>query len=526
MPPLQRVQVSEEQDGIFRRLRADYPYFAARCLKIRAKSGELQPFLFNGVQDYVHQRLEQQKQRSGRVRALVLKARQEGVSTYVAGRFYHQASTRHGVTVFILTMEQDATDQIFGIVDRFHRHNVGLIAPTTGAANAKSLYFPRFESGYSVGTAGSKSVGRSRTITLFHGSEVAFFPNAKEHVAGALQTVPDLDGTEIVLESTANGIGGVFHEKWQEAESGASEYEAIFCPWWWMTDYQRPPPIGFEITEEEEDYAKLYGLTVPQMVWRRMKLAELGDPALFASEYPANASEAFQSTGHDAFIPSTLVLAARKRSCEAIGSLIVGVDPARYGDDSFAIAWRQGRRVLKVERRYKLGTIDGANWVKTIIDRDKPARVFVDLGNTGGGIVDVLHDWGGAYEKLVTGVNFGAAPQEPTIYTGKGEVIPGPRNRRSEMWMRSKAWLADEGGADIPDEDSLQADAIAPAYRYDARQFIVLESKEDIRKRGLRSPDGWDAVALTFAEPVKSRLEEAEAGGRWKRRTLASLWGR
>jgi hypothetical protein len=70
------------------------------------------------------------------------------------------------------------------------------------------------------------------------------------------------------------------------------------------------------------------------------------------------------------------------------------------------------------------------------------------------------------------------------------------------MWWNSRDWLADELGADIPDLDSLQADACGPGYKYDANQMVLLESKEDMRKRGVRSPDEWDAVALTFAEPV------------------------
>jgi hypothetical protein len=75
-------------------------------------------------------------------------------------------------------------------------------------------------------------------------------------------------------------------------------------------------------------------------------------------------------------------------------------------------------------------------------------------------------------------------------------------NRRAEMWMRSKAWLGDPAGAQIPDSDSLQADGCGPSYRYDSHTRLVLESKEDMRRRGQQSPDEWDAVALTFAEPV------------------------
>ena len=87
----------------------------------------------------------------------------------------------------------------------------------------------------------------------------------------------------------------------------------------------------------------------------------------------------------------------------------------------------------------------------------------------------------------------------------EGKAIPGPRNRRSEMWMLSRDWLTDPAGVDIPDLDSLQADACGPGYHYDSNQRLLLESKEQMRAPGVRSPDEWDAVALTFAEPVSPR---------------------
>ena len=73
--------------------------------------------------------------------------------------------------------------------------------------------------------------------------------------------------------------------------------------------------------------------------------------------------------------------------------------------------------------------------------------------------------------------------------------------------MRSRDWLIEPGGADIPDDDSLQADACAPRYHYNSNSFLLIESKEAMRKRGLRSPDEWDAIALTFAEPVETPQE-------------------
>ena len=488
-----------------RLLRDDFPIYARECLKIRTKGGQIKPLELNRAQRYVHERLEEQKARTGKVRALLLKARQQGFSTYIGGRYYWRSSLNRGLRVFILTHEQDATDNLFEMVGRYHEHSP--LKPSTGASSAKELLFDRLDSGYSVGTAGSKAVGRSKTIQLFHGSEVAFWPNAPTHFAGVVQAIPDLPGTEIVLESTANGVGGEFHERWQQAEAGIGDYIAIFVPWFWSDEYRRDAPDGFTLDDEEAEYAETYGLTDDQMAWRRAKLAELKDPLLFKQEYPATAAEAFQNTGHDSFIKPEAVLAARKATCSAIGPKVAGADPARFGDDRFSIAIRQGRKLLKLESRAKLDVVQGANWCRQVIDEHKPKRMFVDVGGLGAGTVDILRSWGAPYDRIVQPVNFGGEPYEPNPKGPDGKPMAGPRNRRAEMWSKSKEWLDDPGGADIPDQDSLQADACGPSYRYDVNQRLLLESKEDMRRRGVRSPDEWDAIALTFAEPVNDASE-------------------
>jgi hypothetical protein len=492
---------SESRLESLRRLRVDLPLYAQKCLRIRTKTGSTVALIFNLAQRYIHERLEAQRQETGKVRALLLKGRQQGASTYIGARFYHRAALRRGLHVYILTHEQDATNNLFGMVERFHRHNP--LKPSTGASNAKELIFDRLDSGYSVGTAGAAETGRSKTVQLFHGSEAAFWKNARSHFAGVVQTIPDLPDTEVILESTGNGIGGEFHERWQQAEAGIGDYIAIFVPWFWSPEYRREVAADFRLNDEEQAYADAYGLDIEQMAWRRAKIAELKDPLLFKQEYPATAAEAFQTTGHDSFIKPDRVLAARKNVVEGIGPLVGGGDPARFGDDRFALAWRRGRKVEEVESRNKLDTVQGANWIKQEIDRRKPARMFIDLGGTGAGVVDILHSWGAPYDRIVVGVNFGGEPMEPVEFTDDGTKVPGPKNRRAEMWKRSKAWLDDPAGVDIPDTDSLQADACAPGYGYDTNQRLLLESKEKMRARGVRSPDEWDAVALTFAEPVR-----------------------
>jgi hypothetical protein len=552
---------------------------------IRSKSGEIKPLVFNAAQRHIHERIEAQRQSTGKVRALILKGRQQGCSTYVAARFYHRTTQTSGQRTFILSHEEAATTNLFEIVDRYQKNRPEHLRPSTGNANAKELYFDEFDSGYKVGTAGTKAVGRSSTIQLFHGSEVAFWPFADTHAAGILQAVPNEDETEIILESTANGIGNFFHQMWRDAEAGRNDYIAIFVPWFWTTEYRhasfetgasrppqdevfetgasqalqpfetgatRPPqdeaagrvgvgsgpglsgapalvdtgqtliaPLnsGYEVrrSEEEREYAALYGLDDAQLLWRRQKIAELKDEALFKQEYPGNAAEAFQLSGHDSFIPPALIARARKGEAPPSGPLIVGFDPAWMGEDRHAMAFRRGRRLIKVETKVRLDTMAAAGWLKRTIDAEKPARVFIDVGGVGAGVYDRLREWGEPYGGIVAPINFGSAPFEPPPLDERGEPTGGPANRRAEMWMRSKEWLEDAAGVQVPDSDTLHADACGPSYRYDSHTRLVLERKEDMRRRGVPSPDEWDAVALTFAEPVgpanfRRRIEYPDMG--------------
>jgi len=310
-------RLSEEEVAIRQRLKDDLEHYARRCLKIRTKSGATMPFLFNRAQSYIHERLEAQRHQIGRVRALILKGRQQGCSTYVGGRYYHRATHTRGLRVFILTHEDAATQNLFDMVTRFHDNCPEAVRPETGAANAKELMFPGLDSGYKVGTAGTQGTGRSATIQLLHGSEVGFWKFAETHAAGILQTVPDEDGTEIILESTANGMGNFFHQRWRAAEQGEGDYIGVFVPWLWQDEYRRSVPPDFVATDEEVEYAELHGADLEQIVWRRHKIGELKDPLLFKQEYPATAQEAFQTTGHDSYIKPEAVLRARQAKRES-----------------------------------------------------------------------------------------------------------------------------------------------------------------------------------------------------------------
>jgi hypothetical protein len=338
------------------RLRADLPYFAETALKLRTKAGPLEPFTLNPAQTKLHDLIEEQKAKTGRVRVIVLKARQMGVSTYVAARFYHRTINSPGLRTMIVGHDRRASSNLFQIVKRFHDCLPEELRPSVGASNAEELTFDRLDSGYLVSVASSEGTGRSATAQLLHASEAAYWQDLPIQMASLMQTVPDIDGTEIILESTANGYND-FHSLWRKAEAGESEFLPIFLPWSIDSGYRRKADADFVMDGEERELADLHGLDSEQINWRRSKISQLGSPALFPQEYPLDPGEAFISSTFDGFIPSELVIKARREQVEPYGPLIVGVDPAGMGADRTSIAWRQGHCITKIESRRGLDTM-------------------------------------------------------------------------------------------------------------------------------------------------------------------------
>lgn len=491
---------TEEQEyrELLAKYKRDFEHYASKALRIRTKSGEVRPFALNRAQQYVHERLQAQKEATGKVRALVLKGRQQGMSTYIEGRFYWKTSMEFGKYALILTHLQDSTDALFDMTKRYHDLCPYPLQPATSAASAKELKFSDLDSGYIVATAGSKAVGRGRTIQYFHGSEVAFWNNADDHMAGIGQAVPNEPGTEVILETTANGVGNPFHQRWQDAERGKGDYIAVFVPWFWSPEYSLPLPEGFVLDSDEAEYCGRYGLTANQMAWRRMKILDdfRGDVALFDQEYPATAALAFRRVSGDPLIKPDLVGSARKADIEGKGPLILGVDPAEYGDDSTAIALRAGRKCSKLWRYNRKGPMEVVGLVAKIADDYNPEAINVDCTGVGSGVADRLIELG----YPVNRIHFGARAIEDQVYG----------LRRDEMWGEMKKWFEDTP-CQIPDDDALEADLCAPQYTYDSSRRLKLERKEDMKKRGISSPDSADALALTFAVQIYSSKQTAKS---------------
>lgn len=473
----------------------DFPLFARNFLKIRTKSGKIEPFALNRAQFHIHDRVEAQKRETGRVRALILKGRQQGCSTYVQGRDLYLITTTRGKKAYILTHEAEATKNLFEMTKRFYEGIPKGLLPIPDTASAKELNFRSINSGYAVGTAGNKSVGRSQTIQIFHGSEVAYWPNAEEHATGILQAVPNEIGTEIILESTANGIGNYFYNMWNAAVTGKSDFQAIFVPWYWQPEYTRPLK-NHESASLSDDEQELFdehssnGLTNMHLYWRRAKIAEFGADyesgrERFNVEYPMTALEAFRNPVADRFIKATCVNQARKNRVNSDSPLVIGVDPAISDNDRTAIIRRKGRFAYNLETHFNLNTMEIVGAVRRIIDKEKPHKVLIDCIGIGAGIVDRLIEIG--YD-CVEGVNVARSADDKDRF----------RNLRAELWHSMREWLTQEMPVEIPDSDELMGDLTSLGYKHDSSGRLLIESKDDLRKRGMKSPDTADALALTF----------------------------
>ena len=499
-------EISRTELAFRTKLKNDFEFYAPKALKIRPKAGALVPFTLNKAQRYLHLVAEKQILEKGRVRIIVLKGRQQGISTYIEGRFYWRVTHRKGVGAFILTHEDKATETLFDMAQRYHDNCLEQVKPTTGAQSAKALNFSGLDSGYKVGTAGSKAVGRGSANQYFHGSEVAFWPHADTHAMGVMQGIPLMDGTEIFLESTANGPGNFFHAQWQLAERGESDYIAVFLPWYWQNEYTLPCDDDFELTQDEFQLLNLFkkdGLTAEHLNWRRMKTGELSTSGedgdwRFKQEYPFTAAEAFQTSGEESLIDPKHVLKARKTEKSMSGAHVVGVDPARFGKDRTAIIHRNGRKAYGSKHYRKKSVMEVAGiCVNLLTDpvTETPTDVdmmFIDVGGLGAGVYDRLAELGYEEDGRIIAVNSAERALEDKRYS----------NKRAEMACLMNEWFQLPGGVDIEDLDVLQADICGPRYSYDSSGRYLIESKKDMKKRGMESPDYFDGLGLTFAYPV------------------------
>jgi len=282
-------------------------------LKIRPKAGGIRWLHLNQAQQEYSRRCSRQN--------IVLKARQLGITTYIAARFFLQTITRPGTLTVQVAHSQESAEAIFNIVRRFWE-NLPNEAVLTGAlvksrSNVRQIVFPKLDSEYRVETA-DENAGRGMTIHNLHCSEVSRWPRGLETLASLRAAV--VPQGEIVLESTPDGAWGAFYKEWQSSsETGFTQH---FFPWWYDRSYQEIAGHLSPLTAEESELVATYGLSDGQLAWRRRQWKTFR--SLAAQEYAEDPSSCFLVSGESVF-----EVAAIERATEMAAGVLERQDNGR-----------------------------------------------------------------------------------------------------------------------------------------------------------------------------------------------------
>ena len=319
---------------LVRKLKENPLLYFENCLKIQNfGTGELIPFKLNEVQSIMHSMMQRQLEEHEHVRMIVLKARRFGISTYVQGRYFRHAAMNHNKVVQITTHSKAATDVMFAMTRTMEQNLPVEVKPQLKYSGRRDLHWGSegggLNSSYSLSTVGGREV-RGSKIDYLHCSEVASWTaGGEDYLLGLLNCVVQGFDTEAVIESTAQGVGGVFHDMYWDAAEGNSGWESVFFPWYIYSYYSKP----FTSEEEKEkfkeelgqdqryggdaekallgvsceydvgDEIKKFTVTLENLHWRRqcIKTQCQNDLRKFHQEFPTTAREAFVTTGRGVF---------------------------------------------------------------------------------------------------------------------------------------------------------------------------------------------------------------------------------
>jgi len=367
-------------------------------LRIRNKEGALVLLELNRAQEEYSRRCTRKN--------IVLKARQLGITTYVAARFFLQTVMRPGTVTVQVAHTQDSAEEIFRMVHRFWENlpeGVRHGALIKSRSNIRQIVFPRLDSEYRVATATDENAGRGLTIHNLHCSEVARWPRNGVETLAALRAAVPPHG-EIVMESTPNGAGGLFYEEWLMAEE--TGYQRHFFPWWYEKSYRSGSrkPLQSPLTDEEEALVKHWELTDAQIAFRRNTWATMR--GLAPQEFAEDAVSCFKASGECVFdldtIEKRLAGCSEPFSMNDNGRLmiwwppqapreyIVGVDPAGGGTDGdYACAEVIDRTtgMQCAELHGHLPPRELARKVSEVAHRYNKALIAVERNNHGYGVL-------------------------------------------------------------------------------------------------------------------------------------------
>lgn len=373
---------------------------APELLKVRSRSGRIVPLKANGAQ-------RAYERRKGS-RNIILKARQLGMTTWVAGQFFLKTITHPGTLTVQVAHTQEAAESIFRIVHRFLRclpSSLKQGALKTSQINARQIIFPGIDSEYRVETAGAPNAGRGLTITNLHCSEIARWPGETVEILQGMRAALSPAG-ELVLESTPMGATGCFWKEWQEADQTGTVQH--FFPWWFEEAYVGTAVKAESLNETEKKLVEEGGLSLPQIGYRRQIQGSFR--GLATQEYAEDANACFLASGECIF--DTAAIDGRLRDLEPPAEqrlngrlhiwlrpipkrrYLLAVDPAgggTEGDYSAAQVIDLDTGLQCAELRAKLSTLELAQACAALAREYENALLVVERNNHGSGVLAHLH---------------------------------------------------------------------------------------------------------------------------------------
>lgn len=370
---------------------------AGALLRVRDREGLERGLVANAAQRAF-------ERRRGR-RNIVLKARQMGITTWIAGRFFLKTVTARGVLTVQVAHTREAAEGIFRTVQRFWDYlpeDLRTGALRRSKANAGQMIFPELDSEFRVLSASDENAGRGLTIQCLHCSEVSRWPGDAAATLAGLRAALAPTG-EVVLESTPNGAYGAFYDEWREAEE--KRMARHFLPWWMEPAYVSEPVE--DLRDDERAMVEAHGLTTAQIGFRRG--LELSYRGLRSQEFAEDPETCFRATGECCFDLDAVELRLRQagdavtvRRSGALEiwlppvpgkSYVVAVDTAGGGaDGDFAavqvIELQTG--VQCAELRQRLGVLELAKVAAALAREYSGAMLAVERNNHGAGVLAYL----------------------------------------------------------------------------------------------------------------------------------------
>ena len=283
-------------------------------LKIRNKEGETVPYRNSPAGQKLNRAIRKQEQANQPVRICMLKASQVWASSSAATEVFRRIPFFPGRRALVLADSDQHADLVFEYyqqyIQSYSENPYGaewvsaIILPTLVKDTERHIRWAN-DSSILVGTAYNVDIGRSAPYNWAHLSEAAFYRDMGTLMTGLMQRIPNSPDSGIIVESTANGMGGDFYDLCQRAMDPRRNtgWGFVFFGWWEHPEYRMPVPPGFKLMREELAELQKYNLRVEQIVWRRWQIETNceGKEGRFHQEMPGNPQEAFQSSGRTIF---------------------------------------------------------------------------------------------------------------------------------------------------------------------------------------------------------------------------------